>query len=128
VFIMPRMTRPIMFTRVSTPVTPTIPGHHLIISTWDTTHTPVMRITQAILTGSAMVTRHGTIHLVITATIRRCMPAITIILTIQPGALTTVIAHTMMAVVAGKTTTVMMMKNAWLEMAKIPDEDLLTVI
>ena len=95
-----------MFTRVSTPVTPTIPDRHLIISTWDTTLTAFMRITAAILTGSAMATRRGTTHLVITAIIRLCMPAITIILTILSGALTTVIAHTIVTVVAGKTTTV----------------------
>ena len=117
-----------MSTRVITPVMPTTPGHHLIIFTWDITHTPAMRITTATLAGSAMATRHGTIHLVITATIRRCMPAITIILTILSGALTPVIAHTMLAVIAGKTETVMMNKSVWLEMAKIPGENLLTMM
>jgi hypothetical protein len=117
-----------MSTRVITPVTPTIPGRHLIIFTWDITHTPVIRITTATLTGSAMATRHGTIHLAITATIRRCMPAITIILTILPGVLTTVIAHILVTVVTGETTTVMMIRNAWLEVAKILDENLLTMM
>ncbi len=117
-----------MFTRVITPVMHTIPGHHLIISTWDTTHTPVMRITTATLAGSAMATRHGTIHLVITATIRRCMPAITIIPTIPSGVLTTVIAHILVTVVTGETTAVMMIRNAWLEVAKILDENLLTMM
>jgi hypothetical protein len=56
------------------------------------------------------------------------MPAITTILTIPSGALTTVIAHTMMAVVTGETTTVTMGRSAWLEMAKITDENVLTVM
>ena len=122
------MTRPTMFTRVITPVTPTIPGHHLTISTWDTSHIPVMRITTAILTGSALATRHGTIHLVITATIRRCTPAITIILSILPGAPITVIAPILVTVITGETTAVMMIRNAWLEMVKILDENLLAMM
>ncbi len=117
-----------MSTRVITPVTPIIPGHRLTISTWDTTHTPVMRITTAILTGSAMATRHGTIHLVITATIRRCTPAITIILSILPGAPITVIAPILVTVITSEKTAVIMMRNAWLEMVKILDENLLTMI
>ena len=116
-----------MFTRVNTPVMHITPGHHSIISTWVTTLTPLMRITIVVM-GSALATRHGTIHLVITAIIRLCMPAITIILTILSGALTTVIAHTIVTVVAGKTTTVMMIRNAWLEIAKKLDENLLTMM
>ena len=117
-----------MFTRVITPVMHTIPGRHLIISTWDTTLTPFMRITAAILTGSAMATRRGTIHLVITVIIRRCMPVITIILTILSGVLTTAIAHILVTVVTGETTAVMMIRNVWLEVAKIRDENLLTMM
>lgn len=105
-----RMTRPIMCTGVIILVTTTIPGQQLIISTWDTTPTHFSCITMAILTGT-LVTRHGTIHLAITAIICRCTQAT--ILTIPAGVLIMAIARSMLIVIAGKTTTVMMNRIAW---------------
>ena len=116
-----------MFTRDMPPVMPTTLGHHLIIFTSDTTLTPFMRTTTAILTDSAMATHRGIIALDFTVTIHHYMPIIITSPATRLTILTTATATAMIVVIANNVTLMTTGMTTWLEIIEKTDANLPTM-